>query len=153
MASGIRYIPCQTDVLAGASVQTVRENLFHLTLRDLGVMVTKLPYLPLLVLPFRTKDKHAELYLNFGGIRDMMLQITLGAIGIFVVLCFPIVYFILPGGIMLITALVVVLVIYLIAWPMQGPRIVLSAMDETTSASAREHTSERWVFINGINTG
>lgn len=153
MASNIKYIPPQMDALASTTTQASRENPLRLLLRDAGVLSTLLRYLPWLVIPFRTSDKSCELYVGPSSARDLLLQIWLSILEItFLVAAIP-VMMILPGVLSITIVTVCCAIIYVLSWPMQGPRIAYSMMDDDTIASADQHGSERWLFVNGCATG
>lgn len=153
MASNIKYIPPQMDVLASTTTQASRENPLRLLLRDAGVLSTLLQYLPWLVIPFRTSDKSCELYVGPSSARDLLLQGWLSILEItFLVAAIP-VTMILPGMLSVAIATVCCAVVYLLSWPMRGSRIAYSIMDDDTIASADQHGSERWLFVNGCATG
>jgi len=153
MSNSIKFIPPQLDRLAGTSTEASRENPIRLLIRDAGVLISMLRYLPSLFLPLRTGNKHAELYPSPKGVRDILLQSWLFCTELMLLLVVPIAYMVLPGLVILSGAAVACLVIYVVSWPMQGPRIVYSEMDDATIKSAKEHENERWLFINGTMVG
>ena len=83
----------------------------------------------------------------------MLLQSWLFCAEMMLLLLVPVACMVLPGFIVLSGAAVTSLVIYVVSWPMQGPRIVYSAMNGATVQSAKEHENERWLFINGCMVG
>lgn len=153
MPNIIKFIPPQMDRLAGTSTQASRENPIRLLVRDAGVLISMLGYLPFLFLPFRTKSRHAEFYPSPTGIRDILLQSWLFCAELVLLLFVPIAIMIMPGFIILSGAAVTCLVVWFVSWPMQGPRIVYSEMDDATIKSAKEHEHERWLFLNGCMVG
>ena len=141
------------DRLAGTFAIASRQSPLRLLMRDACVLVKMLPYSPLLVIPFRTSDKHAELYLNLGGLCDMVLQSWLFLDEIVLLFLVPVVMFLLPGSLFLLVSSLACVLIYVLSWPMQGSRIVYSKMDNATIASAVDYKHERWLFINGCLIG
>jgi len=83
----------------------------------------------------------------------MVLQSWLFCCELMLLLFVPVAYMVLPGFLILSATAVTCLVIYSVSWPMQGPRMVYSEMDEATIKSAKEHENERWLFINGCMVG
>ena len=153
MTKSIKFIPPQIDALAGTTTEASRKNPLRLLTEDLGVLMRMLRYLPWIIIPFRTADKTAELYIAPTNLRDIILNGWLILFESILLLVALPAFFILPGGIWLLVAIVCVIVILLSAQPMQGPRIAYSRMDEKTTAKAKKHDSERWLFINGCMTG
>ena len=141
------------DRSAGTFAKASRQSPLRLLIRDAGVLVKMLPYLPLLVIPFRTSDEHAELYMNFSGLHDTVLQSWLFCVESVLLFLVPVAMLILPGGVFFFVSSLACVLIYVLSWPMQGSRIVYSKMDETTIASTVNHEHERWLFINGCITG
>ncbi len=153
MALNIKYIPPQMDALASTTTQASRENPLRLLLHDAGVLSTVLRYLPWLVIPFRTSDKSCELYVGPSSARDLLLQGWLSVLEItFLVAAIPVIL-LLPGVLSIVIATLCCAVVYILSWPMQGPRIAYSMMDDDTITSAEQHGSERWLFVNGCATG
>lgn len=153
MASNIKYIPSQMDPLAGASTSAARQNPLRLMIQDAGVLITMLPYLPNIFLPLRANDESSELYLNFQGARDMLLQCWLFIMEMNLLLMAAPALLMLPGAVSITAIALCCLTVYLVAYPMEGPRITESKMDSLTEAMAGQHKDERWLFINGCATG
>jgi len=153
MASNIKYIPSQMDPLAGASTRAARQNPIKLLMQDAGVLITMLPYLPNIFLPLRANDESSELYLNIKGVRDMLLQSWLFIMETnFLFMAAP-ALLLFPGAVCMTAMALCCLTIYLVAYPMEGPRVTQSKMDSLTEALAGQHKDERWLFVNGCATG
>lgn len=152
MATSIKFIPSQIDTLGCTTTEACRKSPVRLFFQDLSVLITMLPYLPWVFLPFRSTDKNAELHRSIKGFGDAFLQGWLFILEILLLFFFIPAYLILPGAIFFIVAALCILSIFLAAWPMHGPRILNSEMDEKTMALAKNHANERWVFVNGIMT-
>ena len=152
MAANIKFIPSLVDTLAGASTQTERENPLRLVLRDTGVLLKMLKYVPWTIKPFRTDDEQAELYMNPRGARDTILIGILTSMGLVALLLAPVIVLAFPGFIVVAIAAIFSIIAWPLASPLHGPDVVYSTMDETTMASAKDHSEERWLFINGIMT-
>ena len=153
MANKIKYIPPQMDALASTTTQASRENPLWLLMHDASVLASVLRYLPWTVLPFRTSDKSCELYMGPSSARDLLLQSWLSVLEVaFLIAAIPI-GLLLPGMLSVAIAMLCCGVIYVLAWPMQGPRIAYSMMDDETVLSAEQRGSERWLFVNGCATG
>ena len=58
-----------------------------------------------------------------------------------------------PGAVCMTAMALCCLTIYLVAYPMRGPRVTQSKMDSLTEAMAGQHKDERWLFVNGCATG
>lgn len=126
---------------------------FRLFIKDAGVLVANLRYLPLIFLPFRTTDRDAELYLSVANIRDLLLQLMITFLeSIFLLAALP-VFLLLPGTLSLLVAAICCVLLMGLTAPMQGARIAYSALDEATAENAKRHQHERWLFVNGIATG
>lgn len=152
MANPIKFIPSQMDTLGGTTTEASRENPIRLFFQDLGILITMLPYLPWVVLPFKTSDQTAELYNSLKSSRDVFLQCWLFVLECLMLLFFIPTYLLLPGALFLLVATICFLSIVMAAWPMHGSRILYSKMDQKILASAQTHENERWIFVNGIIT-
>lgn len=153
MAGTIRYIPPQMDPLAGTSTRAARRSPLRLIAQDAGVLVTMLPYLPNIFLPFTAKSQSCELYLDLAGLRDLALQIWLFIMETaLLILIIPAVV-ILPGVITITAIALCCMTIRLITKPMEGSRITYASLEDDTLMMAEEHKDERWLFVNGTATG
>lgn len=153
MANTIRYIPPQMDPLAGLSTMATRQSPLRLLIEDVSVLITMRPYLPYIFLPFKTNDPNSECYLSLAGARDLLLQGWLFIMEASLLLLSPFVLLLLPGILSVLAIAMCYLTVYLVTWPLEGPDVTYSNMDETTEALAEQHRDERWLFINGIATG
>lgn len=152
MENTIKFIPPQIDPLASTNTEASRKNPLYLLMQDLGVLTRMLRYLPWIFMPFRTSDKNAELFISSTSILELVLNSFLFLFESVLLLVAIPAFLILPGGISLLAAAICIFLILVAAWPMQGPRIAYSRMDEKTAAIAKQHDSERWLFINGCMT-
>lgn len=152
MAS-IKFIPSQMDTLAGTSTQAARESPFLLLLRDVGILLKMLPYIPYVIIPFFTSDKSAELYLSFKGTSDIGLQGVLFVVEFLLLLFTVPAFLVLPGTIILAAAGLAWLIIYVVAFPLHGSPIVYANMADETKEKAKGLENEKWLFINGCLTG
>ena len=152
MATNVKFIPSLVDTLAGTSTESERESPLRLLLRDAGVLLKLLKYVPWIITPFWTDDKQAELYLSPRGARDTTLIAILTFMGVAALILAPFVVLAFPGFVVVAIAAIFVAVAWLLALPLHGPDVVYSAMDEATMASAKDHIEERWLFINGVAT-
>ena len=149
----VSFIPAQMDGVASTSTEAARDNPLRLLVRDAGVLFTNLPYLPWIILPFKTSDPSAELYLGKSNTRDTVVQVWLLFLEtILLLLAIPSIL-VLPGGISVLAACLCCAMIQAICLPLQGSRIVHSTMDSKTVKAAKQHQDERWIFINGCMTG
>ncbi|KAK4694602.1 hypothetical protein P7C71_g3005, partial [Lecanoromycetidae sp. Uapishka_2] len=153
MAGNIKYIPSQMDPLAGASTSAARQNPLRLMMQDAGVLITMLPYLPYIFLPLRANDESSELYLNLQGARDMLLQSWLFIMETNLLLMAVPAFLALPGAFSITAIVLCSVTVYLVAYPMEGPRLAESNMDSLTETMAGQHKDERWLFVNGCATG
>ena len=147
----ISFLPAQMDGSAGTSTRAAREDPLRLFLRDLGVLLSMIGYLPWVVLPFRTKDKGAELHWSPRGIRNSILQALLILFQTLLLFAALPALIILPGGVSAIVALLSWFIIYALSWPLQGPRVVYSNLEEDSTAP-KDFADERWLFFNGCWT-
>lgn len=153
MANTIRYIPPQMDPLAGSSTRAARQSPLRVLIQDAGVLITMLPYLPYIFLPFNTTDPSSECYLSLEGARDILLQGWLFIMEASLLLISPFVLLVVPGTFSVLAIAMCNLTVYLVTWPLEGPDVTYSNMDEKTEALAEQHRDERWLFINGTATG
>ena len=153
MPSNIKYIAPQMDPLAGSSTRATRQSPVRLMLQDAGVLITMLPYLPYIFLPFKAKNPSDELYMDIKGARDAILQCWLFVIQSALLLVTPIAFLLLPGALSIAAVALCCLTVYLVSWPMEGPSVTYSNMDDATGALAEKHRDERWIFVNGTATG
>lgn len=141
------------QLLSSTTTEAERESPCRLFIKDAGVLIANLRYMPLLFMPSKTSNADSEMAMSAANTRDQVLQFLIFVLELLLLLLAIPALVVLPG---IITALVVALC-YMIIWamtkPMQGPKIVYSKMDEATVESAKEHEHERWLFINGIATG
>ncbi|KAI4272954.1 MAG: hypothetical protein L6R38_006467 [Xanthoria sp. 2 TBL-2021] len=137
------------------SVRALRSSPLRLLLKDFGVLLTVLPYLPLLFFPLNTESKEPKPQgaSKVKSIQSNVIQALLGLLEIILLILFIPGIIALPGLVFLGVALLCILVLRLIAWPTQGPRILYSAEDTAIAPTTDLHPHERWVFINGICTG
>lgn len=141
------------DRLSGTSASASTQDPLRLLIRDAGVLIKTLPYLPLLIIPFRTSNNQAELYLSWEGSRDILLQSWLFLTELVFLLFAPAAVFLLPGGLLLLIVGLACFLNYLVSWPMQGERIIHSKIADDSITSVRKYEHERWLFINGCMTG
>lgn len=151
MANAIEFIPSQMDVYSTTTTEAARTSPLRLFTQDVVVLITKLLYLPWAIYPFLTLDPDAEMYLSLRGVGDIVLQSCLLILEMAVVFAVP-AFLILPGAVFIGVAAIHITLICITAWPMHGPKLVYSKMDESTVAKAQQHENERWIFVNGILT-
>lgn len=154
MGNRVKFIPAQMDAHAGSTTRARRESPVFGLWRDIGVARDMVSYMPLIIYPFRTTDKYAELYpWSLLNIRDAVLQTLLAIIQAVMILGAPVALFcttfFFPGGVLLALIAACWILIHVIALPMQGPRIVY----EHPRMASDTHPDERWLFINGCLTG
>lgn len=152
MANAIEFIPSQMDILSSTTTEAARKSPWRLLTQDVAVLISKLPYLPWIILPFLTSDPDAELYLSLRGVPDIVLQSFLFILETAVLLFAVPAFLVLPGAMFTGVAALFSTLIYVAAWPMHGSKLVYSKMDESTVSKAQQHENERWVFINGCLT-
>ncbi|KAL9602754.1 MAG: hypothetical protein Q9219_001597 [cf. Caloplaca sp. 3 TL-2023] len=135
------------------STRAIRTGPLWLLIKDTGVLITALPYLPLVFFPLNAKSDSQEDHSRLASFRDLAIQALLLLIQtILLILFFP-ALFSLPGITFILISLAGILINRLIAWPTQGPRTVESTMGKETFLSSQKYPNERWLFINGICTG
>ena len=152
MAANIQYFPPQMDPLAGTSTRALRENPVWLMVQDAGVLFKMLRYLPNIISPVKSASSTDELYLNFWGVWEMLIQGLLLFVELILLVGSPIAVIFLPGIVYIPVLSLVCLVIHLITWPLQGPDVCYSTMNANTSALAESHKDEKWLFVNGCAT-
>ncbi|KAL8784899.1 MAG: hypothetical protein Q9213_003712 [Squamulea squamosa] len=153
--ANIKFIPPQMGPVSNYSVRAMRSGPLSLLLKDAGILLTVLPYLPFLFLPLNTKvkEKKEKSTSKLKSTRDNAIQALLCLLQTIILILFIPALISLPGILFFAAALLCVLILRLIAWPTQGPRILYSVDPPSTSSALNPHPGERWVFINGICTG
>lgn len=141
------------DSLASSHSEAARQNPLRLILRDVGILIKNLTYLPWIILPFRTKDKSAELYMSLSKSRENIVQGWLFLVETLLLFLSVPAFLILPGVVSILASALCCVVISAICKLLQGSRVVHSETDEDNVARARQHEDERWIFINGCMTG
>ena len=154
ISDSIKYIPSQMDPLASTSMRSAaRRDPLRLIIEDAGVLFKLFLYVPKILSPFSTRDKDSEFYPSLSNIKVGFLQAVLALIQVlFLVVVIP-AFVWLPGGVFLAATALCWFACCLITFPMQGPPINFSNMDDVTKTLAEQHKNERWVFVNGICTG
>ncbi|KAI4178709.1 MAG: hypothetical protein LQ346_007361, partial [Caloplaca aetnensis] len=154
--ANIKFIPPQMGPITEYSVRALRSGPIWLLIKDAGVLMTALPYLPMIFLPMKKKNDNTKQSgsLRLRSFRDTTIQAILLILELILSILFLPALVSFPGILFIGVALLSILIIRLIAWPTQGPRIVESKVDDKeTLRLSQQHPSERWVFINGICTG
>ncbi|KAL8922147.1 MAG: hypothetical protein Q9208_005342 [Pyrenodesmia sp. 3 TL-2023] len=156
--TNIKFIPPQTGPITSYSTRALHSGPLWLLIKDLGVLMTALPYLPMLFLPINSRKGGAPnkqtRSLRLHSTRDTAIQALLLIIQLLLSILFLPALISLPGILFIATAALSLLLVRLIAWPTQGPRVVESnSMDKETLRLSQRHPAERWIYINGICTG
>lgn len=149
----VSFIPAQMDGLASTSTEAARETPIRLLMRDAGVLILNLRYLPWIILPFKTSDSSAELYMSVSHTRDNLVQCWLFVVETVLLLVAVPATLVLPGWITILVACLCCFVIQALCLPLQGTRIVHSKRYQEIVTGSRRHEDERWIFINGCMTG
>ena len=152
--ANIKYIPPQMGPVSKYSTRALRSGPLWLLLKDASILITFLPYLPLVFLPlnFKAKGEKQASASRFKSVRDIAIQVVLTLLEVILLVLFIPALISLPGILFCASALLSILILRLIASPTQGPLIVCSADPTSTSQPAGQHSRERWLFINGIGT-
>ncbi|KAL8840490.1 MAG: hypothetical protein Q9176_003816 [Flavoplaca citrina] len=153
--SSIKYVPSQNEDVHKYSERALRTGPLRLLLKDLTVLFTVLPYLPLLFFPLnpKTQIKKPKGPRTFKSVGVTVVQTVLGLVQtVLLILLIPAIIA-LPGLVFLAVVLLCILIVRLIAWFTHGPRILYSVDPTSASPTTNQHPNERWVFINGIGTG
>ncbi|KAI4176425.1 MAG: hypothetical protein LQ343_001165 [Gyalolechia ehrenbergii] len=125
----------------------------RLLIKDIGVLITALPYLPLVFFPITLTTAKQDGHSRWASFRDIAVQALLCLIELILLILFIPALVSLPGLIFIAALIASILLIKLVAWPTQGPRLVDSAVDGGITPVPHERPTERWIFINGICTG
>ncbi|KAI4090574.1 MAG: hypothetical protein LQ344_004621 [Seirophora lacunosa] len=150
--ANVLFIPPQMGPITKYAGRYIRSGPLWLMFKDLCILITVLPYLPLMFFPMGTTDKRKK-GLRFQSIRDSVIQVVLSVLELVLSILFLPALVSLPGILFLALAIACVLLIGLLAWPTQGPRVVEATIDERTLRRSQQHPGERWVFVNGVCTG
>ena len=153
MAQSVRYVPAQEDPMASLSTRAARQSPIRLMLLDTWVLLTNIRYLPNIILPFKTTKSSDELYLDFPGIRESIIQCVLFVLEAVLLLVAIPLYVILPGALWILVVAVCCLTVYGLCKPIEGPTVLHSNMNGATLALADQHRDERWLFVNGCIVG
>ncbi|KAL9610406.1 MAG: hypothetical protein Q9167_004889 [Letrouitia subvulpina] len=152
--SSIEFIPPQMDPEASTSTRALRENPLSLLIKDTGILITVLPYLPFLFFPLKTADQSAELSTSKASIPSYAIPVALFIAELAGLLLAIPTFLVLPGGYFVALLVVFCFGMFLLALPTQGPRIVHSVVvNDDTAESLASRDDERWLFVNGIATG
>ncbi|KAI4106958.1 MAG: hypothetical protein LQ345_007164, partial [Seirophora villosa] len=149
--ANVLFIPPQMGPITKYSDRYIRSGPLWLMFKDLCILITVLPYLPLMFFPIATTDKR-EKGLRFQFIRDSVIQVLLSVLELVLSILFLPALVSLPGFLFLALAIACILLIGLLAWPTQGPRVVEATTNERTLRRSQQHPGERWVFVNGVCT-
>lgn len=150
--TNIKFIPPQMADPSKYTTQANRQGPLWLLLKDTGILLSVLPYLPLVFWPLKSKNGDHE-KTSWASIRDLLIQGLLFIVETIMMILFIPAFIALPGILFLAVLVACCLLVKLIAWPTQGPRIVQSNMSSETLRESSNHPHERWIFINGICTG
>ncbi|KAL9041103.1 MAG: hypothetical protein Q9180_001503 [Flavoplaca navasiana] len=149
----VKYIPPQTDPLAGSSVSSLQNSPLMLILRDLRVLSSNLRYLPYILLPLQSQSIDDELNPFRAGAWVLLLQGLLFIVQFtLLTLLLPALLF-FPGVLFSFFVLASLCLLYIVLKPLDGPRIVHSTAGCTAEMQASQHHDERWIFINGCVVG
>lgn len=149
----VSFIPAQMDGFASTSTEAARETPLRLILQDAGVLIQNIRYLPWIILPFKTSDSSAELYMSLSHARDNLIQCWLFFMEVVLLLLAVPATLFLPVWIAILAAFLCCLVVRAICLPLEGSRVVHSEMGREATMASKQHESERWLFINGCMTG
>ena len=134
-------------------MQATRESPLRIFLRDVGVLITMLRYVPWIFLPLKAPKSRKELALSASNTRDVILQSWLFVMEMVILLLAIPAILLLPGSLTMCLAVMCCVCIKIVSLPMQGSRIVYSNMDAATILMTKQHEDERWLFVNGILAG
>lgn len=144
------YIPEQIDKAGLTSPPTARNTPWTLMLRDLTTLLSIIPRLPNLFLPFSTGRRSDELSLEGRNVVNMIILVIVTCLEVLIFLVMGVSGVVLPGLLGVIVTWLLLGLIWLLCTPLRGPSIVHSSPDgdQTTNAAGTKH--ERWVFVNGV---
>lgn len=149
----VSFIPPQLDVLAATTTQAARDSPIRLAWRDVVTFFSMIRFLLTIFLPFPTRDPTDEFYLGMPNVWGLLLMGFVTILQtVLVVIAIP-AFLILPGLGIIIALAVGVGLIHALCWPLQGPPVVYSRMDEDLRKKAEKWKDERWIFINGCMVG
>ncbi|KAL8824305.1 MAG: hypothetical protein Q9170_008201 [Blastenia crenularia] len=150
--ANIKFIPPQMGPVTSYSTRALKSGPLWLLIKDTGVLLTHLPYLPLIFFPLKNKrDDEAKDSgsSRLASLRDIAIQALLLFVEIILLVLFVPALISFPAFLFLAVFIASYLLLQLIAYPSQGPRIISSNLNVSTA----RHPHERWIFINGICTG
>ncbi|RPB04009.1 hypothetical protein L873DRAFT_1800012, partial [Choiromyces venosus 120613-1] len=127
----------------------------YLLLLDLYVVLSNLPSLPGIFLPWRTSNPRAELYpYSLGNLSAILLGGLLILVGLLSLLLLP-AWLFLPGVVWLCWFAGLAGVTWVLAWVLNGDEgdVVVSSGRYVRGEGAEEGEDEKWFFVNGVVTG
>ncbi|KAL9576417.1 MAG: hypothetical protein Q9212_007114 [Teloschistes hypoglaucus] len=148
----IKFIPPQMADPSKYTTRANRQGPLWLLFKDTCILVSVLPYLPLVFWPIKSKSGDGGKKTSGASVRDVSVQGLLFIVETILLILFIPALISLPGVLFLAVSIACVLIIQFIAWPTQGPRLMQSNMNAETLKESGNHQDERWVFINGICT-
>ncbi|KAL9024242.1 MAG: hypothetical protein Q9196_006659 [Gyalolechia fulgens] len=151
--TNIRFIPPQRGPVTDYSDRALTTGPLWLLIKDIRVLTAALPYLPLLFFPFKPKSEKQANHSRLASYRDTVVQALLCLIELALLILFIPALISLPGMLFIVALFACILIIRLVAWPTQGPRIAESTVHQGTPPMLQRRPDERWLFINGICTG
>ncbi|KAL8715185.1 MAG: hypothetical protein Q9220_001143 [cf. Caloplaca sp. 1 TL-2023] len=151
--TNIKFIPPQMGSVTNYTTRALHQGPLWLLIKDTGVLISVVRYLPLVLFPFSTKSDPRAKYLHWKSLRDNIIQALLFLLETALLILFLPALIALPGLLFILLAILCVSILRLIAWPSQGPRIAHSTMDAETYVLSQQHPHEQWIFVNGICTG
>lgn len=143
------YVPTQLDD-ATVSKRALQKSPLRLFLSDTIILFKLLRYFPRLFSPRAAEDGVVRPYDKGPHSKELALQGLLFILEFILVIVVLPAFLVLPGFVFLLALIVSILLIKLIAWPLEGPGIVPST---TILTKARDHSNESWIYVNGCAAG
>lgn len=119
------------------------------------LVLTLIFYVPHIFLPFRSKNKHAELYLgDKKNVKELFLHVVLTVLGLAYLVGGVVVGLLLPGWIGLLFWFLGYLVIKAISWRLNYGAVTFWSDPKLEGGEGwYGKPEERWVFVNGVDAG
>ncbi|RPA82713.1 hypothetical protein BJ508DRAFT_317984 [Ascobolus immersus RN42] len=151
----ISFIPSQLDTTSSSTPLPFRSSPLQLLASDMWLVLKLLLYVPHIFLPFRTKNKHAELYLaDKGNVKELILHVVLTVLGLAYVFGGVAVGLLLPGWLGLAFWLLGGFIIKLVSRSLNYGEVTFWSDPSLEGGEGwYGNPEERWVFVNGVDAG
>lgn len=146
----VSYLPSQIDGGATTTPLNFRDSPFRLLAADIWLVASLILWVPHIFMPLKSTNTYSELYPSRANIRDLFIHVWLGTLGILSLIVAIPLGIVAPGGAFAIFIALYCGLVWLLCWPLRGPRVVNSAV---VLEGVDVKPEENWVFVNGVTVG